>query len=128
MNKAYKELFLNTVYLSLGISAVFAGIVATVNDESPLGFSWGFNFLGIFLFIYFYNLIVSVINFALSLFCKSTILRLVLFNIVGLLLTALPAYLLHQLPIFSLYSSFIILSVMSVYMAKKQLRVRNSAY
>lgn len=41
MNKAYKELFLNTVYLSLGISAVFAGIVATVNDESPLGFSWG---------------------------------------------------------------------------------------
>ncbi|MEK4062021.1 MULTISPECIES: hypothetical protein [Paenibacillus] len=115
MNRAYKELFLNTVYFSLGISAVFAGIVSTVNDESPLGFSWGFNFLGIFLFIYFYNLIVSVINFALSLFCKSLVMRLVLFNIVGLLLTALPAYHFHEWFLLSLYASFIVLSAHSIW-------------
>ncbi|WP_379142130.1 hypothetical protein [Paenibacillus sp. sgz500992] len=115
MNKAYKELFLNTVYLSLGISAVFAGIVATVNDESPLGFSWGFNFLGIFLFIYFYNLIVSVLNFILTKLCKLLAVRLIVFNAAGLLLTALPAYHFHEWFLLSLYASFIVLSAHSIW-------------
>lgn len=115
MNRAYRELFLNTTVVSLVISIIFSGISATLIHGDSFVFSWGFNFFLIFLVIYFYNLIVSVMNFALAMVCRSTPLRLVLFNSAGLLLTALAVYKLEALYLFSLYSSFVILTLISVF-------------
>lgn len=118
MNKAYRELFLNTTVISLIISIIFAGIAASLVRWDPFMFSWGFDFLLIFLIIYFYNLVVSVLSFALAKLCRPIILRLVLFNISGLLLIALIVYKLDALYLSSLYSTFIILSLTSLFCQK----------
>ncbi|UQZ34438.1 hypothetical protein C2I18_13460 [Paenibacillus sp. PK3_47] len=115
MNRAYRELFLNTTVISLVVSLIFAGIAASFIHWGSFVVSWGFDFLLIFLLVYFYNLVVSVLNFALAKLCRSTALRLALFNSAGLLLTALPAYKLEALYIFSLYASFVIQSAISVF-------------
>lgn len=114
MHRNYSDLFFNTVFLSLPLSALFAAAVTTWTPDADLLFGWSFTFLAIFLMVYFYNLIVSLVFFVTASLCSHSVVRIILFLITGLLALSLLVYRTDSLPLFSLYTSFILMSAASV--------------
>lgn len=113
MDRHYRDLFFNTVVLSFLLSALFALAAATWTQRMDPLFTWTFDFLAIFLFVYFYNLMVSLVFCVTASLCRNPVLRLILFLMTGLLALGLLAVRFESPAFFSLYTSFIVMPAVS---------------
>lgn len=117
MQKLQKELILNASIVSAVISAVLAAIGAEIFiNNSFFGFGWFIPFMVYFLVLYAFSLIVSFGNFALGLKIRSLGVRLLTFNILGIVLILTAWFFLRDIIILASFSTFILFSLVALIM------------
>jgi len=121
MAKASKEFLFNAALLSFILSAVFSILFTQMTNAQQASyvehssFEGHFIFVIFFLVLYMFHLLLSLISFILSRFTKySLVIRLMLFNVIGILLIAAISLLFEESMILYIFISLIIFSVVSV--------------
>ncbi|MGF7049596.1 glucan phosphoethanolaminetransferase (alkaline phosphatase superfamily) [Paenibacillus sp. DS2015] len=115
MDNLKKELLLNVIVVSPILTLVWAGIATTIEDPtSPTDFGPFLPLVLSFLLLYPFNLFVSFTHYFMASRIHPRVLRVIIFNILGLLVSGLVSYFTTTYYLFyPTYSTFIIFSAIS---------------
>ena len=119
MEKSKKEFILNTFILSM-VMALISGwigakIVVNHSELSNRG-DWAVPFFVLFLILYAFNLVMSIVNYVIAIMVHNFILRLLIFNILGLII-AVIAWVSKGESVYLatfIYSTFIVFSIVAI--------------
>ncbi|MBD7966659.1 hypothetical protein [Paenibacillus gallinarum] len=119
MEKLKKEFILNTFVISMVLALISGWIGAKiVVNHSVLSNrdDWVMSFFVLFLILYAFNLAMSIVNYVIAKMVGNFILRLLIFNILGLII-AVIAWVFKGGSVFLatlIYSTFIVFSIMAL--------------
>lgn len=113
MGKLKKELLLNVFIVSPILTMIWALFALRIKDSTPIDFGPFLPLVIVLLTLYPFNVCVSLINFSVGRWVKRIGTRIIIFNILGLLISILLSYSMHSF-FLATYSSFIIFSVISI--------------
>ncbi|WP_160032188.1 hypothetical protein [Paenibacillus sp. An7] len=119
MEKFKKEFILNTFIISMVLALISSWIGAKiVVNHSVLSNrdDWAVPFFVLFLILYAFNLAMSIVNYVIAIMVGNFILRLFIFNILGLII-AVIAWVSKGESIYLatfIYSTFIVFSIVAL--------------
>lgn len=119
MEKSKKEFILNTFIISMVLALISGWIGAKiVVNHSVLSNrdDWVMSFFVLFLILYAFNLVMSIVNYVIAIMIGNFILRLLIFNILGLII-AVIAWVSKGGSVYLatfIYSTFIVFSIVAL--------------
>ncbi|MEF3351815.1 hypothetical protein PV403_01370 [Paenibacillus sp. GYB006] len=119
MEKFKKEFILNTFIISMVLALISGWIGAKiVVNHSVLSNrdDWAVPFFVLFLILYAFNLAMSIVNYVIAIMVNNFILRLLIFNILGLII-AVIAWVSKGGSVYLatfIYSTFIVFSIVAL--------------
>lgn len=114
MEKLNKELILNVSLVSLLLTVILAAVGAEAAVKmSAISYGWFIPFMFYALILYIFNLFVSFVNYWIGRAVRRLPVRLIVFNLAGVMLLATAWYLMKEAAVLAAFSSFIVISVIA---------------
>lgn len=117
MEKVKKEFILNASVISIVLALVLGWVGAKIDVNNSVLSNrddWLIPFIIFFLILYVFNLAMSIVNYVIARMVGNLTLRLLIFNILGLLIVIIAWTIIDESIYLATYSTFIVFSVVAV--------------
>lgn len=117
MEKVKKEFILNASVISIVLALILGWVGAKIDVNNSVLSNrddWLIPFIIFFLILYVFNLAMSIVNYVIAKMVGNLALRLLIFNILGLLIVIIAWTIIDENIYLATYSTFIVFSIIAV--------------